>query len=149
MESIKCTNCGKYKPNEDYDIKKGLFLKSCKICIENKRKYREANRDKIRASSKEYTEANKERIKQYTEANKERIKQYTEANKERIKTKKQEYLETNKDKIAEKAKKWYELNKEKRLIYSKNYQIENRERINEQRRRNYHEKKLLINDIKE
>jgi len=69
------------------------------------KKYREANKEKIKEQMKGYYENNKEHIKQkekdYRENNKEKIKEYRENNKDKIKEKKKEYRENNKEKIKE------------------------------------------------
>jgi hypothetical protein len=72
-------------------------------------------------STKEYYEANKERISEkgrnYRESNtemiKERKKKYYDENRDKVLKHKQEYYEANKEEKLEKRKQYYEANKEK------------------------------------
>ena len=72
-------------------------LKKNKEQLEKKKKYNEANKEKISEKKKKYNEANKEKIS-------EKRKEYNEANKEKISEKKKKYNEANKEKISEKRK---------------------------------------------
>jgi hypothetical protein len=124
------------------------YIVECKDRVKNNRKkYRENNKEKI----KEYRENNKEKMKEYYENNKEEInkktkirrennstsirqknKKYRENNKEKIK----EYYENNKEKIKEyrknnkeKMKKYYEKNKEVRQEYYHKNREKNKEKV--------------------
>ena len=70
--------------------------------------YYEANKEKLAKQNKAYREANKEKIveknKAYYEANKERMKAYCEVNKEKIAEQKKAYREANKEKAREQKK---------------------------------------------
>jgi hypothetical protein len=87
-------------------------------------------------TTKEYYEANKNKIKEYREANKDKMKEYREANKDKIALKKKEYNEVNKDEINEKQKKYNEANKEKIALKKKEYREANKEKIKEYREAN-------------
>jgi len=106
------------------------------------------DKEKEKAYYKEYREANKEKIKTYREVNKEKIKdwtkEYCEANKEKIKErkklymktyyentkhKKREYREVNKEKIKERKKLYASANKDKR----KGYLESNKDKIRHRR----------------
>ena len=101
--------------------------------------------------SKQWYEANKEKMKEYYEVNKEKKKEYSkeyyEANKEKMKEKRKEkakeYYEANKEKVREYSKEYYEANKEKKKEYSKEYYEANKEKIKEKRKQRYINKKRL------
>lgn len=69
------------------------------------KKYREANKEKLKASRKAYYEANKEREAAVNKA-------YREANPEKIKAIRKEYCEANKERNYERTRVWREANKE-------------------------------------
>jgi len=102
------------------------------------KEYTEKNKQKIKEQKKEYYEINKEKIKErkkeYREANKEQIKEYRkeyyEINKEKIKERKKEYREANKEQIKEHSKEYSENHKEQR----KEYYEKNKEQIKEKRK---------------
>jgi hypothetical protein len=104
--------------------------------------YREANKKKIAEQEKAYREANKEKIlernKAYREANKKKIaeqdKAYYEANKDKIAERNKAYREANKKKIAEQDKAYYEANKDKIAERDKAYYEANKEKILERKR---------------
>ena len=73
---------------------------------EYSKQWYEANKDKMKEYYEEYYEANKEELK---EKAKQHMKEYYGANKE----KKKEYYETNKEKIKQYMKQYNEINKEK------------------------------------
>ncbi len=89
------------------------------------KKYREANKDKIKERRLKYNLENKDKIKEKTNEyyleNKEKIKEqtniYRKANKDKIKEKQKEYNIENKDK----RKQYREANKEKTKEYHKEY----------------------------
>jgi len=68
--------------------------------IEQRKTYRENNKEKIAEYRKQYKENNKEKIK-------ENKKKYRENNKEKIAEYQYNYNELNKEKIAERSKKYY------------------------------------------
>ena len=84
---------------------------------------------------KEYTEDNKEQIKEYYEKNKEHLKEQHKKwyvdNKEKITEQKKKWYEENKEKENERAKQWYEVNKEKANERVKQWYEVNKEKIKE------------------
>ena len=104
----KCRTCNIEKELTEFYKKKHAkdgLRGDCKSCLkEYKKKYNQANKDKI----KEYYEANKERKKEYQKANKERLKEYKkkyyQANKERTKDCNKEYRKANKERRNELAR---------------------------------------------
>ena len=111
---------------------------------ENKKQYREANKEKLKEYHQQYAKANKEKIKenqkQYQEANKEKLKEYKkiyiEANKEKIKEKDKQYREANKEKLSVSRKKYKEANKEKIKEKDKQYREANKEKAKQYREAN-------------
>ena len=99
--------------------------------------WREANKEKKAATDKAYREANKEKIqarrKAYYEANKEELlakqKEYNEANKEEKAARDKAYYEANKEKVTAYKKSWYERNKEERYAKQKAWVEANREKV--------------------
>ena len=137
MKMRKCVSCKKELSVDNFSInpKSGELCKCCNYCKEQKKFYREANKEKIAERDKFYREANKEMIKErnkaYYESNKEKInkrnKAYYEENKERNKA----YREANKEKIAEWMKVYREANKEMIKEQRKAYREANKELIKE------------------
>lgn len=72
------------------------------------------SKEKRKASSKAWYEANKEKKKAYQKA-------WYEANKEKRKAYKKAYCEANKEKVRAYSKAWYEANKEKQIAYQIDY----------------------------
>jgi len=95
------------------------------------KEWSEENKEKIKQQKKEYNEANKEKLK-------ERYKEYREANKEKIK----KYYEENKEQLIEKMKEYREANKEKLKQQKKEYNEANREKINKRQKEYQKAKKL-------
>ena len=91
-------------------ISKQYYQKNKEQILEQRREYREQNRDKI----KQYYEQNKDKFR---EQNRDKIKQYYETNKEHIREKQQQYYEQNKDKWKE----YRERNKDKIREYQRQY----------------------------
>ena len=106
----KCNNCGLEKPiSEFYKNKRSKdgLQSNCKSCV---KAYYVANKDERKA----YREANKDEIKDYQKA-------WYEANKDERKAYKKAWYEDNKEKIKDYRKAWYEANKEKRNAQIKAY----------------------------
>ena len=99
---------------------------------EQRKAYREENREKILAQKKVYREENKKKIaayqKVYRKENKEQQaaynKAYNQENKEKILAQKKVYREENKEKIAARDKVYKQKNKEKIAATKKVYQRE-------------------------
>ena len=110
-----------------------LLLKSTELKKqknEQKKAYREANKEKISAQQKVYRENHKETIRDQKKAN-------YEANKEKIRKKQKANYEANKEKIGEQQKADYEANKEKKRKQRRDYYKDNKETISEQRKDYY------------
>tara|TARA_R110002167_G_scaffold276508_1_gene482469 strand:+ start:293 stop:1003 length:711 start_codon:yes stop_codon:yes gene_type:complete len=122
----KCTKCKVEKELTEFykhNSNKDGFNNQCKSCIkEYDKKYKKATQEQ----RKEWRQANKEKInekrKEYYQANKEKEKEYYQANKEKIKEQRKEYRKANK----EQSKKYYKANKEYYKEYCKEYQKERR-----------------------
>jgi len=94
-----CTKCGKEKEfekfNKDKSKKDGLYS-SCKKCKKlSNAEYRKNNKD----NRKRYVEENKEKIKRY-------MKEYRKNNKEKIRQYGKRYVEENRDKIIKRTKEY-------------------------------------------
>ena len=89
------------------------------------RKRRQNNKEKIREQKKSYCEANKARLT-------EKAKIYYETNKNKIRDRQKKYREANKEKIKKQKKIEYETNKEKYRINYKNYK--NKRNVNRKNR---------------
>ena len=117
MDTKKCTKCGEEKPatpeyfNRTTRTKSGL-ISQCKSC-KNKyfkenpeyyKKYREENREKVKAQSKKYREENPEYHKKHYAKNREKLKacfkKYHEENREKVKVRVKKYYQENKEKIS-------------------------------------------------
>ncbi len=125
----KCNKCGRDFPatNEFFYSKTNNngIQGTCKNCYkENRKQYRENNKDKISERQREYYENNKEKEL-------ERKNEYRKANHEKVLKSKKKYREANKAKIAECDKKHYEANRDKILAYCE----ANKERTREVRKK--------------
>lgn len=127
----RCSKCGEWKVASTVNFGKAKRNKYrlnsyCKKCqAEYYKQYSEDNKDKI----KQYREAHKEERKQYDkqryEDNKDKIleqnKQYRETHKEEIKERKKKYNETHKEQILEYKRKNYYRYREKYREYDRQY----------------------------
>ena len=99
------------------------------------KQYQLDNKETIKEYGKQYRLDNKEKIKQYQVDNKEHIaektKQYYENNKERILEINKLYRETHKEQAKEYGKQYREVNKEKSKEFGKQYYQDNKEKIKE------------------
>lgn len=119
-------------------IKKRSFLDSLDFISDGERKYREAEKERIKQEKREYREANKEKIavkaKEYYLDNQEERNKYTKAyheqNKEKIKKQRKAYYDQNAEKLRAAKKEYYSKNKENLKQYFK----ENKDNINKRRR---------------
>lgn len=133
---VQCSKCGEFLPQADFvtDKKsKTRYRTYCKNCRnkENKKRYWEKNREKLKVKQLEYfynnREKERERNKKYRESHKDKIKEinqaYEEKNKEKIRQNRKEYREKNSKKIKKEKKKYYEENKssiiQKNIAYEK------------------------------
>lgn len=151
-----CSKCHVEKPlTEFHNQKDGKFGKrpDCMICNRLiKKRYRDANKEKIAAQKKAYREANPEKVKALAKASyqrnktnislcnklykqknkeacKERDKKYYEANKEKIMAQSKLYYESNKDEINAKGRAYYQRTKEVQAIKNKIYRRKNQDII--------------------
>jgi hypothetical protein len=119
------TNFGKSKYSKDGHK---IYCKECARL--DQKKYREENKDKIKASSIEYREKNKDKIKIYlkSEKRKESKKRYYESNKDKVCKKSTEYYNNNKESVSKRNKSYRSTNnyKEKRGIYLKEWSKSNK-----------------------
>jgi hypothetical protein len=103
------------------------------------KKYRDANRDKIKREQKEYRESHKNERKEYQEKwyqenkeeNSEKRKEYYKNNEEDIKQKSIDYYYDNKE---ESIKKYKDEHKKEKSKYNKQYSIINQEKLKEYHR---------------
>ena len=94
---------------------------------EERRKYREENREKVFEQKRKYREENHEKIR-------EQNRKYREENREKVREQNRKYREKNHEKIREYRREYYEKNREKVLEYRREYRAKNREKINEKNR---------------
>ena len=83
-----CTKCKEVRDlagfSEDAKMRDGLTSR-CKICMKATSKaWYKANKEKAKARGKAWREANKEKAKAWREANQETVKAWREANKDRL-----------------------------------------------------------------
>jgi len=111
-----------------------------------RKEWSEANKDLIKQNSKEYYEANKEVIKEYREANRDVINQKQkarrEANRDVINQKQKARREANRDVINQKNKARREANRDVINQKNKEYRLKNKDSYN-QKKREYRLKKKL------
>ena len=100
----KCIVCKEVKPFSEFNPRKKSkdgYNNKCKKCISDyNKKYRKANKEKIKLNNKKYNEEHKEDIsaknkkyqQEHKEENKERCKTYREEHKEELREKKRVYL---------------------------------------------------------
>lgn len=115
IEMKKCTNCGEVKPLEEFykdKSKKDGRERRCKVC---KKRYYEANREKISEQKKQYREDNREKILEYQK----------------------QYYETNRERVIERCKQYRQANSKKLLEWRRQYRQANREafKLRDQKRR--------------
>jgi len=170
METKICSKCRIEKPLTDFYFRNkslGIYRPEC---IECRKKYLEANKEKISEQRKQGRIKNADRIKiqkkQEYERHKERYSEYGKKryreNAEEIKAKQREYNEKNKEKILERQKQYYYDNKEERITkqreyyrdhkeerqeYNKKYRQDNIEKLNEYQKQYYFDNKERLNAI--
>lgn len=178
----KCPKCGIEKPltteffHRGKDIKEG-FKSSCKVCRNaDKKKWRDANKERVNSQAKEYHIENRENrliyAKEYHQKNKtQRLsygKEWAKNNPDKVKAKEERYRVKHRDEINRRNRERYKLpdyqewlktyyadpvNKRKKLEYWREYskRKEVREKILERKRaiRNSPEGKLKIKAYKQ
>jgi hypothetical protein len=93
----------------------------------DRKAYREANLEKLKAQEKAWRDRNKEKLAA-------RDKAYREKNKEKLKAIRQAYEKKNRDMLTEKHRLYYQANKERMDARTREYEEANKERLSEQRR---------------
>ena len=142
VEAFPCNNKNELKARELFHITNNAcintnkpFISELNHGVEWHKKYREANKEHIKAYHEAYNEAHKEHKKAYNEAyneaHKEQQKEYREANREALSEQKKEWYESNKETILEHQKAYREANKEAISEYKKAYNEANKEAIAE------------------
>jgi hypothetical protein len=103
---------------------------------EQQRRYRQANKERLREYQRQYHLRNydPDKAQQYREDNQERIKQY-----------KKEYQQRNKEQIAKDRRQWYLNNQEQVKAKSKQYYQENKEYISQREKQYKQRNKQKIN----
>ena len=96
--------------------------------LETQRKYREANREKLKAANAKYRRDNKEKIAAAA-------LQYRAANKEKIAEKTSKYYRLNKEKIARYNQTRYAENKSMFSTYGQKYRQSNKDKVAERQRK--------------
>ena len=183
METKVCKKCGIEKNLDEFrlnrkkcrqcerDYSKEYRNKNHELCLENTRKWRENNREKIREYNKNYRKTidcskyeltserkayRKEYIKKWRIENKEHIKIYKrEKYREFVKEHPIENKEKlhniyvkNREKILKRNKQWRENNHEKYLKSLKEYQIKNQDKIKAYREK-YKDKKRQTDRVQQ
>ena len=137
-ETKICNKCGIEKPLTEFYFRNkqlGIYRPEC---IECRKKYLEANKDKIREQRKKGRIKNAEKIKQQKKEaykrNKDKIleknKAYYKENAERIKSRQKKYNEKNKQMILERQKEYYKKHIEERIEKQKEYYHSHKEERN-------------------
>lgn len=129
----KCSKCLQEKELYDFPKDKsrpdGKYI-YCKSCVSNKSKERyyfdldhsrelkreqaKKHRERNIANSKEWYEANKEKVK-------ERVKKYRTKNKEWYKDYQKKWVKENPDKVLDKQRRWTKTEKGKQIISQRNH----------------------------
>lgn len=132
----QCSKCKEEKEYSEFYKGKGEdgYRSNCKSCVlTDNKKWRDDNKDKVYISSRKWISKNPEKVKNYQSnyRKKESRKNYLS---EYLNKYNKEYYENNKEYLKNKnkeyRKEWYNKNKN----YYKKYFIENKEKINENRR---------------
>ena len=110
IETRFCRSCRKSKTTDNFTY----GFKSCDMCIDKKKRYRETYREELKDKARERYEENRDDILQ-------KRKEYILNNHDKVLQQKKEYRERNKEQIREKAKENYEANKTKILLNQKCY----------------------------
>jgi hypothetical protein len=140
-QTKKCTKCNQEKPlSEFHKDKRGRLGRrpKCKTCeTEQKKRWRQENKDKVAEREKQYYQENKDKIA-------ERKKQYYQENKDKVAEQKKRWRQKNKDKIAEQMKRWRQENKDKVAEQRRRYRQKNKDKIAEQMKQYYQDNKDKI-----
>jgi len=120
-----CTGCKIEKDISEFGKhKKGRFGLSskCKLCMcKHTKKYRIANLEQRKVAEKKYRVANRAKIKKYRESRQNELKEYRRAHSKKMKVYNKEYSEKHRPGKAIRAEKWRKANPEKIRITKKKY----------------------------
>jgi hypothetical protein len=125
-----CTKCGQTFPATAeyfYKARSGKYgvASCCKTCwAEDRRLYREKNRERIAESKRQYQQTNQEKIaeyqRQWRENNRDKEikhnREYYQANREKLKERSRQYHHAHREKIAQRSRKYREANKERKRV---------------------------------
>ena len=129
----QCSKCKEVKSIEEFDARRasadGLSA-SCKECC---KKYKTANKDKIKLRRKKYRKENADRILKYERELRLKNKDNPEY-KQRKKERDFSYRQSNKDKLKDRDRKRRFLNKTKFNERSRKYHHANKDRLNKRAR---------------
>lgn len=139
----KCPKCGIEKPltteffHRGKDIKEG-FKSACKVCRSaDKKKWRDANKERINAQAAEYRRINKDKINKH---NKAYSKAYREKYPDKVKLTNAKSKRKNQDKI----KAYRERTKERQLERQRLWRKNNPEKFGQANRRGAHMRRMSI-----
>lgn len=128
----RCSKCGEFKPLEAFhkhkNSKDGL-KSACRACrAEEQKRFREANRDKIKATQSRYYEANKSKCH-------EASKRWAAENVDRVRETRRRYRNDNHEKLIEYERRWRDENPEKGREKQRRYYENNPDAARESVRR--------------
>ncbi len=116
MTEKRCSKCGEVKGvdcfSRDKNKKDGLQCHCRKCRVENARRYREKNIEKVAEKNRRYREENREKLAEYA-------LRYREENPEKMAEANRRYYEENREKLAEKNRRFREENREKLAEYAR------------------------------
>lgn len=147
---MKCGQCKKDRPNEEFVNKRGNPRKHCSVCAteiaewyKRNRKiviakvavYRQANHDKILEKDRRYKETHRgqfaEALRAFNQANPganaKRHREYREQNPDKVKQTLAAYRERHREELNERSRIWREENRDKANGSSRNWYWNNRE----------------------
>lgn len=150
----KCSACELEFPIEDFGNPARYQTRCPECAAEYRRKYYEANKEKMQLNGKKYQEDNRDKIrarkKRVYESNRDKVlakrKTYCVENKEAIAKASKKFREENIEKIARYNRKYYAENREKLAEWSKNYYTENRDKCRAYGKQHYQENKGIARE---
>jgi hypothetical protein len=121
IEEYPCDSKMELERREGQLIREMDCVNKC-IVGRTQKEYAEEHKERRLQQSKEWREANREKLKQYQ-------KQYQQDNKEHIAQQSKEWREANREKLKQYQKQYHQANKEQILHQKKQYYEDNREKI--------------------
>jgi hypothetical protein len=146
MTTKKCSKCGIEKLNTvEFFQKNGVtengLRGDCRVCSsENRKKYRQSNKEKAITYQKKYYHVNKEKLD-------ERNKLYVKENTDEIINYRRNYYMENKEQIIKRSRLNYNENKERHLKISKIYRQKNSERFKVSARMKSQRRRALVRNV--